>query len=128
MVAWADRIAVSGSGCWLWTGAANNGYGRIYVEGRLLYAHRVVYEATVGPIAEGYTLDHLCRITLCVNPAHLEPVTIGENVRRGIKGVLTTACPQGHPYDDINTRVRANGHRVCRTCHRERERARQRAA
>lgn len=28
-------------------------------------------------------LDHLCRVRHCVNPLHLEPVTAGENVRRG---------------------------------------------
>ncbi|MGH9151353.1 MAG: HNH endonuclease [Acidimicrobiales bacterium] len=32
---------------------------------------------------EGLTLDHLCRDRRCVNPAHLEPVTVAENLRRG---------------------------------------------
>ena len=27
-------------------------------------------------------LDHLCRVALCVNPAHLELVTRTENIRR----------------------------------------------
>lgn len=30
--------------------------------------------------------------------------------------VLKTRCPSGHPYDAANTRIRPNGHRVCRTC------------
>ncbi len=30
-----------------------------------------------------------------------------------------THCPQGHEYDEANTYVRPNGHRVCRTCRRD---------
>jgi len=100
---WADRIEFSADGCWVWTGARNNGYGRIYVAGELKYAHRLVYEALVGSVPEGLHLDHVCRRRDCVRPTHLEPVTPRENQRRGIKGVLTTHCPQGHPYDTTNT-------------------------
>lgn len=45
-------------------------------------AHRFVYELLVGPIPAGLTIDHLCRVTSCVRPDHLEPVTNAENVRR----------------------------------------------
>jgi hypothetical protein len=47
-------------------------------------AHRFYYEQHVGPIPEGLQLDHLCRNTRCVNPAHLEPVTGAENMRRRV--------------------------------------------
>jgi hypothetical protein len=30
-----------------------------------------------------------------------------------------THCPQGHPYNEINTYVDSNGGRSCRTCRRE---------
>ena len=46
-------------------------------------AHRFVYEQTKGPILEGLTIDHLCRVRCCVNPDHLEVVTIQENIQRG---------------------------------------------
>lgn len=75
--------------CWQFHGANNGlGYGRVSVgrkvDGtkRLEYTHRVVYESMVGPIPEGLTLDHLCRNPSCVNPAHLEPVTRADNIRR----------------------------------------------
>jgi hypothetical protein len=61
----ADRILARVErvdGCWLWPGADNGvGYGKIKVEGGVGYVHRVIYEALVGPIPAGLTLDHLCR-------------------------------------------------------------------
>lgn len=75
--------------CWLWTGGVGRGYGIFYRGadrgGSFTVAHRYAYEALVGPIPAGLTLDHLCRVRGCVNPAHLEPVTQAENVRRGWK-------------------------------------------
>lgn len=123
------------TGCHLWSGLTNGvGYGRFYKSGRVgVYAHRYAYESERGPIPEGLTLDHLCRTTLCVNPDHLEPVTLGENVRRERKVRVVepaTACSKGHPYDAANTRT-GSGYR-CRMCKRakerqQRERRRQRA-
>lgn len=70
--------------CWVWVARTNrNGYGRMYHEGSEKMAHRLCYEAFVGPIPEGYILDHLCRTRCCINPAHLEPVTHSENTLRG---------------------------------------------
>jgi len=119
--------------CWLWLGTKGlDGYGRIYVGGRRhrrsIPAHRVAYELVVGPIPFGLTLDHLCRVHACVNPAHLEPVTIGENVLRGTAPTAINArkthCAHGHPFDGANTRPLPNGRRKCRACHRGQEAAR----
>ncbi|MEV7034630.1 HNH endonuclease signature motif containing protein [Streptomyces sp. NPDC093272] len=41
-----------------------------------------MYEQHVGPIPAGMELDHLCFVTMCVNPTHMEPVTPEENLRR----------------------------------------------
>ena len=114
--------------CWIWTGPLVNGYGR---QGRML-AHRLVYERLVGSIPDGLGLDHLCRVRSCVNPAHLEPVDNRTNILRGETVPATNAkkdaCIHGHPFDEANTFVWSKkGHRVCRTCRRERE-ARWRAA
>lgn len=69
--------------CWIWRGSISGGYGMVGWYNKVRGAHRVAYEMLVGPIPEGLHLDHLCRVTACVNPAHLEPVTRGENVHRG---------------------------------------------
>lgn len=86
-----DRLAmVPECGCWIWLGELNrNGYGRISLGGKRLMAHRVLYELMVGPIGEGLVLDHLCRMRCCVNPAHMEPVTVRENTLRGLAKLFT---------------------------------------
>lgn len=113
--------------CWIWSGYVNSeGYGRLKFDGRLRLAHRVAYALIRGPIPDGLTLDHLCGVKACVNPAHLEPVTAAVNYRRAVDaGLLArngdgqrqkTHCPKGHPYDAVNTYVTPSGSRDCRTC------------
>lgn len=112
------------SGCWLWTGPGN-GYGQIRIGSRKEYAHRVSHRLFKGEIPTKFDVDHLCRNTMCVNPEHLEAVTHIENIRRGIKGVLTTHCPRGHEYNAVNTYFRKpNAARVCKPCARIKDRIR----
>ncbi len=70
--------------CWPWLASIqqDGGYGRFSLNGRSIPAHRMAYELVVRPIPNGLTIDHLCRRRDCVNPAHLEPVTIGVNTLR----------------------------------------------
>jgi hypothetical protein len=109
------------TGCWNWAGYAtpDTGYGKISIDGRAYYAHRVYYERHVGPIAPGLTIDHLCRNRRCVNPAHLEAVTRGENTLRGEStsgiNLRKTHCPKGHPLSGENL-YECRGRRQCRTC------------
>lgn len=118
------------TGCWLWLLAVNkkSGYGQMGVNGRVLYAHRVAYEAWRGPIPEGLTIDHLCRVRSCVNPDHLEAVTMRENTLRGestaARNARKTHCPEGHPIEAGNANTKTwNGWRRCRTCFNARCRA-----
>lgn len=113
-------------GCRIWLRKLRSGYGRIHLNGSpgLKSAHRVSYETFVGPIPDGLQIDHLCRNTACINPAHLEPVTPHENARRGTvwdHNRAKTKCPKGHPYSIENTHVRKNRNsRECRECMRAR--------
>lgn len=103
--------------CWVFTGHLNEtGYGMLGVGGnKNQLAHRWSYEHFVGPIPDGLVIDHLCRVRNCVNPKHLEPVTIGENSARSpLAGVNKTHCINGHEYTTENTQIVVT--RVCRAC------------
>ena len=71
-------------GCWVWTGVTTghmtHSYGRFRVGTSLYVAHRVAWTLHNGPIPDDRVIDHLCGVTLCVNPAHLRLVTQRENV------------------------------------------------
>lgn len=116
------------SGCWLWEGCVNDqGYAHIRAGRKMLAAHRVTYEHFRGQIPVGLVIDHLCRVRCCVNPAHLEPVTVAENIRRGLAGrhfAERTHCPKGHPYSGENLVLRPNGYRRCKACERAVDHAR----
>ena len=116
----------NGTPCWLWTSAHDkDGYGAFWGNDRFGRAHRFAYETYVGPIPEGLEIDHLCRNRACQNWAHMEPVTCQVNLLRGIGpsavNAAKTHCPQGHPYDELNTIVVRTG-RQCRACNVERKR------
>jgi hypothetical protein len=117
--------------CWLWTGSTTKaGYGRFNFEGEAQLAHRVSHILFLGLIPDGLTVDHVaergCTHLNCVNPAHLEAVTLMENRARGHRTnaqASVTHCPQGHPYDEENTYRPPNtpnpgGQRMCRKCMR----------
>jgi hypothetical protein len=116
---WA-KVDKSGE-CWLWTGAKNQkGYGRFRFNGQVIYAHRWVYEDAFGPIPDGLELDHLCRTTSCVRPAHVEAVPHRTNILRGLSPAAQNAqkeeCRYGHSLSNGNLYLRRDGKRSCRLC------------
>ena len=117
------------SGCLLWAGCVrSNGYAYITCGSKLLLVHRLMYEWFVGPIPEGLELDHLCRVTRCAAPAHLEAVTHRVNMLRSKTPAAANAvknhCDRGHEFDLLNTYFTPQGFRQCRECNRAAERRR----
>jgi hypothetical protein len=127
LLRFATKLKRGAAGCWEWQGFRMRlGYGQFshsYADGtrRMFYAHRIAYEWFRGPIPDGLTIDHLCRNTCCANPAHLEPVTNAENIRRA--AALITHCNYGHEFTPENTyRSKTTGRRECRACNARRGR------
>lgn len=126
--------------CWQWTGhLTSGGYGRFRIggaKGKLYSPHRVAYELFVGEIPENYTVDHECHNKSkdcpgdnsclhrsCVNPKHLEAVTLAENLSRAPKWYGNkTHCKRGHDFSP--RRAGNNGQRVCYKCHNMMKRGR----
>lgn len=107
--------------CWEWTGAVSQyGYGLTRHGGySTRMAHRALWSELVGPIPKDMTIDHLCRNKLCVNPDHLEVVTMQVNQLRGYspagKNARKTHCKRGHPLSGDNI-YRYGTQRICKQC------------
>ena len=116
--------------CWWWVGDRHKGYGRFAMPEQKLhfFAHRYSYALHIGPIPDGYEIDHLCKQPLCVRPDHLEAVTRRENWNRGRSPSAVnrykTHCKHGHPFDAENTRYVKAG-RYCYACRQTYARKRQ---
>lgn len=113
--------------CWLWP-STNNRYGDIRVtvgydrsktrirNGRNRghpsiqqphKAHRAVWAYIKGErVPDHMVLDHLCGNEACVNPAHLDMVTLVENSRRrnrhAVLGLNINAAPQPKAWTLFN--------------------------
>jgi hypothetical protein len=114
--------------CWEWQHhKTRDGYGKFWIFERQsdILAYHFAYEQVIGPIPEDLSLDHLCRNPGCVNPYHLEAVTIRENILRGngppAQNARKTRCIRGHLLegDNLVPFKLTLGIRECRICHRE---------
>lgn len=123
---------VTESGCWIWMGYTNpQGYGRTPWSGRILAAHRIIYEHFKGPIPEGMLACHSCDVPSCCNPDHIFIGTEYDNAidafrkgrmypRKAIRkrvAIQTSRghCKRGHPYSGYNL-ITPGGRRKCRIC------------
>ena len=121
--------------CRRWIGAhlgeESGGYGYIHTPDRRptkTLVHRLMHELAIGPIPEGYEVDHVrargCRWSDCIWPPHLEAVTPTENALRAIalRDGDPSTCRSGlHEMTDWNTLVRKDGRRACRACNNARK-------
>jgi hypothetical protein len=123
--------------CWEWMGGKCYGYGIFSVnrgnKKKSFRAHRFAYTLQNGEIDLELVLDHLCENKSCVNPGHLEAVTVKENTFRCKKAPSTinkdkVFCKHGHEFDIENTYIYSSGthkgERKCRKCHQIQEQMR----
>lgn len=97
----AGKYRIDEAGHWIWLGAVTkSGYGKILAADggpgrhRLIGAHVASYVIHNGPLPEHTEIDHLCRLTLCVCPSHLEAVTRAENGMRRWRAQRAGLPPQ----------------------------------
>jgi hypothetical protein len=114
-----NNYIVDANGCWIWQGTTNKGgYGLLHHKQWNTTSHRAYYITYVDKDLT-LPLDHKCRVRLCMNPDHLEPVTDYENFIRGeapaAKVVRTNKCKRGHELSPDNVYLQ-KGLRVCRKC------------
>jgi hypothetical protein len=81
---------IDGNGCWIWNGRPDSdGYAATHWGMKSVRVYRAMYELLRGSVPAGMVMDHLCRVRMCVNPQHLEPVAPAVNIRRGNNSTLT---------------------------------------
>ena len=115
------------SECDIWEACANYGYGCIMIGGKSMRAHRVVWMQTFGH-TDLYIM-HSCDTPSCINIEHLSAGTQQDNMddkvskgRYWSKNMGKTECKRGHPFDEVNTKIRSNGYRRCLKCSKEESR------
>lgn len=86
--------------CWPWKGKTRNGYGRLNIDGRSVYAHRISYEIYIGPIPDGLWVLHKCDNPRCCNWNHFFLGTEADNVHDMLakgRGGYTGSPGESHP-------------------------------
>jgi hypothetical protein len=87
-----ENIAITGEGCWLWTGATgDSGYGMAYYQARTWLVHRLYWTLTRSPIPESFYIKRAAccpsQSKLCINPDHL--LVTNEQRLMGDKSAIT---------------------------------------
>jgi hypothetical protein len=107
--------------CWLWTATTiKDGYGHFRLGEKLILAHRISFKiANPSVDISNLVIDHLCGVTGCVNPVHLEAITQLENLRR--YNSPNNHCRRGHLLEGDNIYEQWNNQRgkfkrQCKAC------------
>ena len=92
-----SKVHIDEHGCWEWqAGRHRQGYGEIYVDGKMMLAHRVAYWSTYGLLGFGewpeWDVCHICDNPPCCRPDHL--VGAEQALQAKIMGMAQLAEPE----------------------------------
>ncbi|MGV8972268.1 MAG: hypothetical protein ACOH10_08085 [Rhodoglobus sp.] len=137
------RLRRTATGCLIWDGSLSHGYAQVGLPAACgtktaVRVSRVIWHESGRTIPADYVLDHDgprgCSDKACVEPAHLQAVTIAHNIAVtgngfGATNARKATCPQGHPLTEGNLMptMAARGHRMCLSCSHESNRRRNEA-
>ena len=118
-----------GTNCYGWTGTISQGRARFSLNGTTTHASRTAWILYIGDIPDGLWVLHHCDNALCVRVEHLYLGTHQQNMddmnnRCRNRHTNKTHCLRGHPFDEVNTYIRPDGHRQCRVCSNDSHRVR----
>lgn len=113
-----SKVAISDPlGCWEWTASRGSNtlghnYGKVGVDGKNRFAHRVAWVLMYGPVPEGMDVLHRCDNPPCCNPTHLFLGTHTDNMRdRAAKGrsapTIGTQNPKARLTESDVLKIRA---------------------
>lgn len=108
------------NGCRLWAGSLDTwGYGYFKIAGRNLPAHQIALYLAGRPQPDpSKQVDHICKVTWCVEASHLRWVTVSQNnSNRDYKNKWSDSatCSKGHRWDAQRPIETTHGIR-CRVC------------
>lgn len=101
--------------CWEWIGSKDkHGYGRFWICGEKTTAQRASYRMFIGDFPNHYQIDHICRNPSCVNPKHLQAITVKENL--ALRILTKTVCRKGHMFTPETTMIETVNGKTVRRC------------
>jgi hypothetical protein len=121
------HIQITKEGCWEWTAKIhkNTGYGYFTVKGKTHLSHRFSYKYFKGEIPLNLCIDHICENRKCVNPEHLQAITLKQNILKGKSVCAQKAkqiyCHKNHPLSGENLYITPDNRRQCKTCNKIRQ-------
>lgn len=114
--------------CWIWKGSTRgDSRAALHHNGKVRPASQISWELANGkPFPPGLMACHTCDDGLCVNPDHIWPGTMSENIKDAVikKRHAPVApphlpyliCKRGHAMEGENVGYFRNGNKFCRAC------------